>query len=177
MSELATLARPYAEAIAALAKQDDSFDKWSEDLANLVAIISDSDMKAIIYNPRIAKDTLKKLMLDVCETVSDATKNLIKVLVDNQRLEVIPQIVEQYETLKSEYKGYAKVEIISAYEVSPEQQQAVINSMSSRLGKAVTITVSHDASLMGGWLLRVGDEVTDLSVRGRLQKLSAELRH
>jgi F-type H+-transporting ATPase subunit delta len=174
MAELATLARPYSEAVFELAKTTDSFDEWSANLQFLTQVISDAGMAEVIANPRVDRGTLKRLLLDVSEGhFSELGKNLIKLLIDNHRLSAIPQIALQYEQLKAQYQGYVKVEITSTYAVKPPQQQEIEAILRRRLGKAVNISVTIDRSLMGGWLIKIGDQAIDLSVKGRLRQLAS----
>lgn len=172
MAEFATLARPYAQAIFGLAKASGEFDQWFADLNFLTTVVQDSTMKSVIANPRVDKAMVTRIILDICDTqVSNTAKNLVRLLMDNDKLRVLPQIATQYEKLQAEHQGYAKVEIISAYPVNPLQQAEIETALQRRLGKSVEINISIDASLMGGWLIRTGDQVIDLSVRGRLQQL------
>jgi F-type H+-transporting ATPase subunit delta len=179
MAEYATLARPYAEAVFQLAKEANKLDIWSDNLAVLTAIVEDPAMATVIANPRIEKATLTRLLLDVCcnEQTSAESKNLVKLLVDNRRVPVVPQIALQYEQLKAQHQGYIKVEIASCYPVSTEQQQDLETVLQKRLGKAIDINITVDQSLLGGWLIRAGDQVIDLSVKGRLERLATELSH
>lgn len=104
-------------------------------------------------------------------------KNLLQVLVDNRRLMVIPHIAIQYERLKAEYLNYVKVSLTSPYEVTEEQQESLSEALQKRLGKSILMEVSLDPALIGGWLIHAGDQVLDLSIKGRLQQLAAELQH
>lgn len=179
MAENATLARPYAEALFQLAKETNKLEVWSDNLTILTAIVEDSEMATVIANPRVEKSTLTSLLLEVCcnEQTGAESKNLIKLLVDNRRVPVVPQIAQQYEQLKAQHQGYLKVEIASSYPLNPEQQQEIETVLQKRLGKAVDINITVDQSLLGGWLIRAGDEVIDLSVKGRLERLTTELSH
>lgn len=178
MSELATLARPYAEAIADLAKANKQFDQWSDDLVFLTTVVESPELSPWVRSPSLGGDTLVRLILDVCANrVSSAAQNLVRVLVDYQRLALLPHVAVQYEALKAQHQGYAKVEIVSAYPLTPEQQQDLEARLQKSLGKTIDIRMTTDSSLIGGCLVRAGDQVTDLSVKGRLQQLAAELRH
>jgi F-type H+-transporting ATPase subunit delta len=179
MAEYATLARPYAEAIFELAKDTGTLDVWSDNLAYLTTIVTEPTMVAIIANPRVEKATLTKLMLDIGGDLntSQELQNLIRLLIDNRRLSAVPRIAEQYEQLKAQHQGYLKVEITSSYPVSPDQQQHIETVLQKRLGKAVDINITIDQSLLGGWLIRAGDEVIDLTLKGRLDRLATGLRH
>ncbi len=178
MAELATIARPYAEAIFNLANERNQLDDWSVMLNFLKLIVEDPLMVSVIANPQIDKNTLTQIWLAIGEgQLSETGNNLIKILVDNHRLLVIPQIAIQYETLKAQYQNYLEVEIMTPYPVTMPQQQTIETVLQQRLGKAAHIHITTDESLLGGWLVRAGDQVIDVSIKGRLQKLAAELRH
>ena len=177
MAEIATLARPYAKAVFELAIESDNFDEWSNNLSFLTKIIENPTISAAIDNPELGKNILTNLLLDVSEEhLSEEAKGLLKILVDNQRLKAIPQIALQYEQLKAEHQGYIKVDIVSAYALNQPQEQEIKVSLNKRLGKSVDVNVIVDKSLLGGFLIRAGDEVIDVSVKGRLEQLASELR-
>lgn len=174
MAELATLARPYAEAIFDTAKEVDDFALWSETLAFLTSMIEEPLVRSVIANPRIDKNTVRRILLDICESqMTDTGINLVKILIDNDKLLIIPHIASQYERLRSEYQGYVEVEIASAYPVTPVQQQQTEAALQRRLGKGIVIKITLDNTLIGGWLVRIGDQVIDLSIKGRLQQLAS----
>ncbi len=176
MAELSTVARPYAEAIINLATEKNTLDKWSDDLSFLSTMTQDSAVAKMVANPNVDTQTLTKILLDVCESEGDVVKNLVKTLIDNQRLGVVPHIAVEYEKLKAEKQNILKVELVSAYEVTPEQQQELQTALEKRFGKQINICVSLNADIVGGWIIRAGDEVIDASVKGRLQQLATELR-
>ncbi len=174
MAELSTLARPYAEAVMQLASADGNFDAWSETLSFLTAIMQDSEIAAVIANPRVSKETLSRILLDVCQEgqLGQMGINLVKMLLKNGRLQAVPHIATQYEKLKAQQQGSINVELISAYETSVEQQQALETALQNRFGKKVSMTLFINPALLGGWIVRAGDQVIDMSVRGRLQQFT-----
>jgi F-type H+-transporting ATPase subunit delta len=173
MAELATLARPYAGAVFDTAKESDDFALWSETLSFLASVLENEQVSSIITNPRIDMSTVRRILLDICESqMTEAGINLVKILMDNDKLLIIPQIAFQYERLRSEYQGYIEVEIASAYPVTPVQQQQTEAALQRRLGKGIVINITIDNTLIGGWLVRIGDQVIDLSIKGRLQQLA-----
>ena len=177
MVELATLARPYAEAVFELAVAANNFDEWSNNLNFLETVVKDPTITAVITKPEIGKDTVTRILLDIGdEYLSELGKNLVKILVDNHRLPVTPQIAHQYEQLKAQHQGHIQVEIASAYPVEPQQQQEIQTILQQRFDKIVDINTTIDKSLLGGWLVRAGDEIIDLSIKGHLQRLAFELR-
>lgn len=174
MAELSTLARPYAEAVMQLASADGNFDAWSETLVFLTSVVQDAEIAAVVANPRVSKETLSHILLDVCEEgkLGQMGINLVKMLLKNGRLQAVPHIATQYEKLKAQQQGSISVELISAYETSVEQQQALETALQNRFGKKVTMTLFINPSLLGGWIVRAGDQVIDMSVRGRLQQFT-----
>ena len=177
MAEIATLARPYAKAVFELAIESDNFDEWLNNLQFLTKLIEDPTISAAIDNPELGKNKLISILLEVSEDhLSESAQSFVKILVDNQRLRAIPQIALQYEQLKAEHQGYIKVDIVSAYSLNQPQEQEIKARLNKRLGKSVDINFTVDKSLLGGFLIRAGDEVIDVSVKGRLEQLASELR-
>jgi len=178
MAEFATLARPYAEAVFEIAKEEKDFDSWAENLDFLTHVIKDPLVAQVIKNPKVSKESLRNILLDICreKISSEIAMNLVKMLIDNNRLSIIPHLAEQYEQLKAEHLGYATVDLISTYQVKAHQRQTIESILKKRLGKAVDINTTIDRDLIGGWLIRIGDQVIDLSIKGRLQQLATELR-
>lgn len=177
MTEFATLARPYAQAAFELAVEAGNFDEWSNNLNFLATVVKDPTMADVIANPEVGKKTLIRLLHDIGDGhLDEPGKNLVKLLVDNHRLPVMPQIAFQYEKLKAQHQGHVQVEITSAFPVESQQQQEIESILKKRLGKAVDITTRLDKTLLGGWLIRAGDDVIDLSIKGHIQRLAFELR-
>ncbi len=177
MEELATLARPYANAVFDLAIEANNFETWSNHLNFLATLVEDPTMAEVIANPQVDKKTLIQILLNISESyLSNDAKNLLKIIVDNNRLPVIPSLVLQYEALRRQYQGYIKVDIASPYPLNPEQQEEIETALQKRFGKAVDISNRIDKSLLGGCLIRTANEVIDISIKGYLQQLTAELR-
>ncbi|MEK6209118.1 MAG: F0F1 ATP synthase subunit delta [Pseudomonadota bacterium] len=176
MAELATIARPYAEAVFRLAKEGNELAAWSEKLAFIAAVYQDPQMQAAIGNPKVTANDVERLMLAICgERIDGAARNLIQLLVRNRRLAVLPQIGEQYEKLKLEDEGKLDAKISSAYPLDDAQRNQVVNLLSSRFKRKINATVTVDPELIGGIKVEVGDKVWDASVRGRLQTMAVAL--
>jgi len=176
MQERLTIARPYAEAAFAIAREEDRIDDWAQQLALLAAIVRDERMSAIIKDPRVPEARLLELLVAVSEDRLDAgVRRFVKVLIDADRLAVAPEIATVFERARAEAKGIAEVELVTAYEVSEEQEKRIEEAIRSRLGKPVDMSKRVDAALIGGAVIRVGDSVIDASVRGRLQELAGSL--
>jgi len=176
MSELSTLARPYAEAVFKRALESNSAAEWSEMLAFLSVVIQDQEMSVTIANPKVSQQQLTELLLDICQDqLKEEGVNLVKLLVQNDRIILTPQISELYESYKAEHEGYVDVDVMSAYALSKEEQKKFASKLEKKLDKKVHITTSVDKSLIGGFLAKAGDTVIDGSIKGQLQQLAKKL--
>jgi F-type H+-transporting ATPase subunit delta len=176
MSELATIARPYAAAVFKRAKETHATAKWSQSLAFMSAVLKNEDISVVIDNPKVSKQRLSALMLDICqEHVNQENENFLKLLVLNNRLGLLPSIAELFEAYKAEDEGYVDVEVYTAYALSKDAKQDVMTTLEKTLGKKIHMNVTVDKSLIGGILVRAGDRVIDGSIRGRLQQLAKRL--
>ena len=176
MAEKSTIARPYAEAVFQIAQASGQLKEWSAMLQTVALITADADMQGIIGNTSISKEQLVQLIVGVAgDVMTEQGSNLVKLLAENRRLDVVAEITEQFETLKAEAEKTVEAEMISAQEVSAAQQSMIAAKLKARLGREVSLTCSVDESLMGGAIIKAGDMVIDGSVSGQLNKLSVEL--
>ncbi len=176
MSELSTLARPYAEAVFKIAKQHNSASKWSGMLAFLTAVVNDPAMIPIIANPKISHAELTSLMLDICqEQLDEQGVNFVKLLIENNRLNLTPFIKEHYEVYKADDEGYIDVEVFTAYKLPKEELNGFESTLKKMLAKNVRMSSTIDKSIIGGFLAKAGDKVIDGSIKGQLQLLAKKL--
>jgi F-type H+-transporting ATPase subunit delta len=181
MSDFDTVARPYAKALFELASDSDSLQAWEDLLQLASAVASDADMQAMFELPSMLSKDQTELFLSVMSGVKDAPdqtsefKNLTALLAENGRLAGIPAIASAFETLKQEAEGKIEVRVRSAQELTAEQQQAMAQSLTKKLGKKVSMTAEVDESLIAGAVIHAGDLVIDGSARGRLDKLTTVL--
>ena len=176
MSELATLARPYAEAVFKRALETESTAKWSEMLAFLTAVMNDKDISVITDNPRVNHGRLTQLMLDICQGhINEEGVNFVKLLVENERLSLVPTISHLYEGYKAEHEGYVEVDVTTAYALTKDEENKFASSLGKTLNKKVHMHMKVDKSLIGGVLVRAGDTVIDGSIKGQLQQLAKRL--
>lgn len=178
MAEKSTIARPYAQAAFALAQEESNLKNWSDMLQSIAAVAVNDDMQALIGNPEVDNQTLIGIFIDICgETLNEKGKNFIRVLADNKRLNVLPEIAEQYEQQRAEAESTVEAEVTSAFPMSDAQQQQLIAALKQRLGREVTLVTKTDNSIIGGAIVRAGDLVIDASVTGQLEKLAHTLMH
>ena len=173
MQETATLARPYAQAVFERAREGGQWDEWSGALVFLRLLMQDPMMHKIALDPRIERSKLERLIFDLAgDRLTPEVRNLIRVLLDAGRLQILPEIARLFEELRAEAQGSVDVEVISAFDLSAEQEQVIAAAVKRRVGKDLKVTTRIDRGLIGGAIVRVGDLVIDASLRGRLQQLS-----
>lgn len=176
MSELATLARPYAEAVFKRAKATSSLQEWSDALAFLATIMQDKRLIAMVNNPRISQDKLTQLLLDICQNqINTEANNLLKLLLENGRLSLMTHIAQLFESYKAEDEGYVDVDVTTAYAISNAEAKSFATSLKKKLNKTVNIRASVDKTLIGGFLIKVGDSMIDGSISGQLQQLAKRI--
>ncbi|MDH5785252.1 MAG: F0F1 ATP synthase subunit delta [Chromatiales bacterium] len=178
MAEKTTIARPYAQAVLALAKEQNALQQWSEMLQFAAAVTADEEMAAIIASPRLSSEQLAGLFLDICgDKLNEHGKNMIRVLAENDRLDVLAEITVLFEIERALSEGTIEAQVVSAVELNDAQKSGITESLKKRLGRDVTLNCSVDASIVGGAIIRAGDVVIDGSVTGKLAKLATALNH
>jgi len=177
MAEAITIARPYATAVFRLAKAKKALAKWSEELALIAAVAENAQVKNLIDDPKLPSAELERALLSVFDgKLSDAAENLVKLLVENNRLTIVADIVSAFEDLKAEDEGTLEAEITAAASPTDAQVKALVKQLEAKFGKKVEAQVSLDPELIGGIKIVVGDTVIDASVRGQLQSLEYTLK-
>lgn len=178
MAERQTLARPYAEAIFKLAQEQDRMQAWSDGLGFIAAVLADEAMLVVLDQPEIENDRFIALIKDICgEHMDEQAQNLLRVLLENNRASLFPEIVSLYELLKADAERTVEVEVLSAFALDVDQEKSIATAMEKKLGCAVTLKLKEDTSLMGGIVIRAGDLVIDGSVKGYLNELATHLTH
>lgn len=176
MAELATLARPYANAAFDIAKSSTALDVWSRMLALLGGAAETDAVQQLLETPDIEdSDKAQQLGALFGSELNDGGKRFLQVLAENKRLGLLPEIAEQFEERRAEELQVLDVEVISAYPVTDAQQQTLTQGLQRKFGREINMTSRVDDSLIGGAIIRAGDTVIDGSVAGRLTKLKETL--
>ena len=175
MAENVTVARPYAEAIFALADAGDALARWSQMLAVMAEVAANAELRAATRNPNLSPDQVYGLFAGACGDLGTEAQNLTRLLIENGRLEMLPEIREIFEELKNEREGVMDAVITSAYPLDSGQLSALVAELERRFKRKVNPQVNVDAELIGGVRVTVGDEVIDGSVRGKLAAMAAAL--
>lgn len=176
MSEAITTARPYAQAAFEEAQKLNALAAWSEMLISLADAVAHPEVKAAVSNPRIARKQLESLMEALAGNAASAQqKNFVRILADNQRLQVLPEISAIFEMLKAEAEKTVNVVVDSAFELSAQQQDKIAGSLKKRMGREIKLTCQVNKDLLGGVVIRAGDKVIDGSARTRLSEMANAL--
>jgi F-type H+-transporting ATPase subunit delta len=177
MAEITTVARPYAEAVFKLARDTDTLTDWSGALAEQAMIAANPDMQAAIGNPNLPHTALFELFASLLRTpLSAENSNFLRLLIENGRLSMLPQIVEQFEALKRDHEGQAQATVVSAFALTEAQLAALIGTLEGHFHRKIKSTVTVDQTLIGGVIVSVGNEVLDASVRGKLAAMATALQ-
>jgi F-type H+-transporting ATPase subunit delta len=176
MAERATIARPYAKAAFEYAREANTFAAWSQALARLAEIVADPRVAALTKSPQWSAADVANLITDIAGASLDAgMQNFVRVLAENHRLLLLPEIAAHYEEFRSAVENTVDVDVVSAVKLDAAQSDKLSAALAKRLKRNVRMKNSVDATLLGGAVLRAGDLVIDGSLKGRLERLATEL--
>ncbi len=176
MSEAITTARPYAQAAFDEAQQLKALQAWSEMLLSLAEAVNHPEMISVVSNPRVAKKQVEDLMESLLEkNASKQQKNFVRILADNQRLLLLPEIAALFEALKSEAEKTINVVVDSAFELSAAQKTKIVSSLKKSMGCEIKLSCKVNKEILGGVVIRAGDKVIDGSARARLGEMANAL--
>jgi len=175
MAELATLARPYAEALFQVAAKGDLQQARAE-LDALAGVAADPQLRVFADSPTARAEQVVDVITSVVKVpLSAASKNLLRTVIDNGRLAVLPEIAAQFHTLVNSRAGVADATVYSAFPIDAGALADLVATLEKRFGRKLNASVQLDPELIGGVRVVVGDEVLDTSVRARLAQMRAAL--
>ena len=175
MAELATIARPYAEALFRVALPA-KLNAWADILSEMAQVAAVPDFQSLAHDPRISRAVVTDTFLAALKVSLDAeAKNFVGMLVDNGRLALLPEIERQFRELKNAHESMADAEILSAFPMDGAQVSDLVSALEKKFGRKLNAKVNVDSALIGGVRVTVGDEVLDFSVSARLQRMHTEL--
>ena len=176
MAEAISVARPYAVAAFDEASRLGNLAAWSDLLLTAADAAANPQVSALIGSPRVARSQLESLMLALCGDKAGASgRNFIKVLVENQRLDLLPEIAAMFEIMRAEAEKCADVVVTSAFDLDEGQKQKIAAAMKKRLGREVRLSCATNRELLGGIVIRTGDKVIDGTAQTRLVELANAL--
>ncbi|AVO49119.1 F0F1 ATP synthase subunit delta [Melaminivora suipulveris] len=179
MAELATIARPYAEALYQACTDGKSgadlagATAWVDELA---AIAANPDLQQLADNPKVSATQVFDVIAGVARTaLPERAKNFLRTLLDNGRLQALPEIATQFRALVNAQNGSTDAVVYSAFPIDDQALADLQAALERRFGRRLNLSVQLDASLIGGIRVVAGDEVLDTSVQARLQQMKAAL--
>lgn len=176
MAELITVARPYATGVFAHAKEHGELAKWSDMLGFIVGVYRDPGMQAALANPTLTRADVERMFLSVCgDRIDGVARNLLGLLVRNDRLDALPQVQNLFEDLKAKEESIVDAHVETAFPMSDEQLGGLVKQLESRVKRAVRPSVKVVPELIGGVRVQIGDDVWDASVRGQLNSMATAL--
>ena len=177
MAESLTIARPYADAAFKLAAETDSLSAWSNAFSRLAAVMGADEAQTLIANPRLTAERIGTVIGEAAGDLSQQQRNFVQILAANDRLSVLPEIASQFERQRNQHDGILDAHVTSAYPLTEQQIADIVATLQDRFGSKVKAVVEVDSELIGGVSIRIGDEVIDASVRGKLAQLAATLKN
>jgi F-type H+-transporting ATPase subunit delta len=175
MAELATLARPYAEALFQVAVKGDLKQAGAQ-IDALADVSANAQLRQFADSPKTTTAQVVDVMTSVVKLpLSDASKNLLRTVIENGRLAALPEIAAQFHVLANANAGVSDAVIYSAFDMSAEQVADVVVSLEKRFGRKLNASVQVQTDLIGGIRVVVGDEVLDTSIKARLEQMKAAL--
>ena len=176
MADKTTIARPYARAAFADARNSGKLAPWSEALRAGAAVVEDERVQNLLGNPHVTPQQLAQLVKEISGTGLDENgHNFVDTLAENRRLAHLPEISKLFDELKDAEEGVVDVTVTSAAPLGEAQQHALAESLKRRLKREVRLHTETDAALIGGAVIRAGDLVIDGSLRSRLERIAYEL--
>lgn len=174
MSNVLTLARPYARAAFELAKSEDATLAWSPRLGMAAQFAAHADVRDLIGSPKLKPADRIGLFLSEGEEDTSFAR-FLSLLEANQRLSLLPEIAALFEELRADYERTLRVHVRSALPIDPAQQQQLTGALARRFDRVVTLDISIDPELLGGAVIEAGDVVIDGSLRGKIARMRHEL--
>jgi F-type H+-transporting ATPase subunit delta len=176
MSELTTVARPYARATFELAVDNNNIDAWSEMLLFAAEVVTNPTIAAMLTGTKTTQE-LADLLINICDDqLNESGQNLINIMAENGRLSVLPRVAELYADLVTEHNKEINVIVVSAYALSKKQKDELSQSLEKRLARKVNLNCSIDKTLIAGMVITAGDLVIDSTAIGQLNRLSDTLK-
>jgi F-type H+-transporting ATPase subunit delta len=175
MSQALTLARPYARAAFAIARDANALPAWSDALAFAARVAADPQVAALLGNPKLTQADTATLLAP--EGANELFGNFLGLLFDNRRLPLLPEIAGLYDELRFEAERVVKAKVTSAVALPASELETIKAALAKRFGRDVEVETALDADLIGGAVIAAGDVVIDGSIKGKLARLETALSH
>lgn len=182
MSDTSTIARPYAQALFDIAAARKALTEYSDALSILAQLVSAADASAFLTRPDLGAEARADFVTNVGTEAGEVDfvgssqgRNLIRLLVENDRLLALPDISQRFDALKAEAENMIKVTLVTATEADPDVANRIAENLERKLGRKIELDLELDKELLGGAVIRAEDRVIDGSVKTRLKQLAESL--
>ena len=169
-------AKRYAQAVFSLGREQGTLDAWGDDLAMLSRVVADDRIATYLVNPSVAAERrIEAIETSLGTNVQPEARNLAKMLIERNRTMLIPQIREMFDAQLRAERGIAVAEVTTAERLTDAERDAVRERLGTMTGKKVELALKIDPAIIGGIIIRIGDQVIDGSVRNKLEKMRSRL--
>jgi len=163
--------RRHAQAVFQIALEEKQLDKWLTDVERIAAVLGDSEIAAVLANPKVSPEQKKDVLDRGLKGISPMAMNLAQFLVIRNRLHLVQSLAVEYKRLMNAYGGLELAEVTTAVPISDQEGESVGKGLAAMSGKRVTLELSVDPDILGGFIAKLGDKLIDASARTRLQEL------
>ena len=176
MADNTTTARPYANAVYDLASENSAIESWGDALANLAAVVADSQVASLLDDPSTGKADKGEILIQIMgDKLTDKQQNMVRLMAENGRLKLMPGVAEQFEVARAKAENIVEAQVTSAFELTPEQVSDITNTLKNKLGCEITLSTLVDETLIGGVVIKAGDTIIDASMKSQLDSLALSL--
>ncbi len=161
----------HAQAVFQIALEEKQLDRWLADVEQIAAILGDTEIAAVLSNPKVSPEKKRDLLDRGLRGISPTAMNLAQLLVARNRLHLVQSLAVEYKRLMNAYGGVELAEVMTAVPISPQEGEKVGKGLAALSGKKVTLELGVDSKILGGFVARLGDKLIDASARTRLQEL------
>ncbi|RUO75039.1 F0F1 ATP synthase subunit delta [Pseudidiomarina sediminum] len=176
MSELTTVARPYAKAAFDFALEQGAIEKWHEMIVFAAAVAKDEAMATFLSSAETL-DKKVEVFINVCgEQLDEKGQNFVRLMAENDRLKALPAVEKLYSEFRADYEREIAVDVTAAVELTQQQQDNLAQTLEKRFSRKVKLNCSVDAAIVSGLYIKAGDTVIDGTVRGKLERLTHALQ-
>jgi F-type H+-transporting ATPase subunit delta len=170
-----SIARRYAQAYFDLARHERKIPERRADLMRAAETLTTPEVTDALANPRLRRSDRTRLALELLEGVGEQARNLVRLIIERNRIGVLGDLLEAYDLLADRDSGVVRADVVTAIPVDEDLRARISSALGEKLGAAVQTEVRQDPTILGGLIIRIGDRVIDSSVRTRLQQLQMAL--
>ncbi len=168
-------AKRYAQAVFEIAQEKNELDRWQADLQKMALLARESELVAVIDNPRYSFEDKSRLISLQIKNVNPLALNLLYLLISQGKFSLLPGVAGEYQQLLDDFRGIEKVEVTTAVQMDDEEKANLAKRLSSMTGKRITIISKVDPKIVGGVVIRMGGKLIDGSLASSLAALKDEI--